>query len=141
MVSSWEQLEHKKLTFAGFAPGIGEIPVEQQHVNASLRGPNGGLGMQWMWRANKNGFDAGFPHHGRDVMSLDRQVRLTAGLMVLLFTVLGWAVSPVAYVGAGLEGAMLALTAALGICPMLSLLQKMPWNRGSSACPVKERGA
>ena len=65
----------------------------------------------------------------RRVIPLDQQFRLLVGLMVFIFTLLGAFVSPLFLLGSGFIGIMLALTALLGICPMLSALRKMPWNR------------
>jgi rhodanese-related sulfurtransferase len=63
------------------------------------------------------------------VISLDRQVRIAAGTLVLLGVALGWLVHPVflgltAFVGAGLAFAGITDT-----CGMSLLLAKMPWNR------------
>jgi rhodanese-related sulfurtransferase len=61
--------------------------------------------------------------------SLERQVRLGAGLLILTGTLLGYAVNPgwlflAAFVGAGLTFAGIT-----NICGMASVLAKMPWNR------------
>jgi len=67
--------------------------------------------------------------------SLERQVRLAAGLLVVSAAALAVTVSPLwlglaAFVGLGLTFAGLT-----DICPMAELLQKFPWNR-SSHCGV-----
>lgn len=71
--------------------------------------------------------------------SLERQVRLVAGLMVLVGTVLAVAVHPgwiflAMFVGAGLTFAGLT-----DICGMGLLLAKLPWNRAKAmpACQVE----
>ncbi|HVN19508.1 MAG TPA: rhodanese-like domain-containing protein [Dongiaceae bacterium] len=61
--------------------------------------------------------------------SLERQVRLGAGLLVLTASTLAMAVNPhwlylAAFIGAGLTFAGLS-----DICPMAELLQRMPWNK------------
>ena len=66
---------------------------------------------------------------GKKALSLERQVRIAAGLLVLLGTVLGWLVHPgflglAAFVGAGLVFAGVTDT-----CGMAMLLARMPWNR------------
>jgi rhodanese-related sulfurtransferase len=66
---------------------------------------------------------------GRGVISLERQVRIAAGTLVLTGIVLGWFVHPVfaglsAFVGAGLIFAGIT-----DFCGMGLLLAKMPWNR------------
>lgn len=83
---------------------------------------------------------AGLPvTRGRKAVSLERQVRIAAGTLVLLGTILGWLVHPAlsglaAFVGAGLVFAGLTDTCGMGM-----LLARMPWNRVSadtSTCPV-----
>jgi rhodanese-related sulfurtransferase len=74
--------------------------------------------------------------------SLERQVRLIAGLLVLLGSALaafvgpGWIFLP-AFVGAGLTFAGLT-----DICGMGLLLAKMPWNRAKTnqpGCPAEAK--
>ena len=65
---------------------------------------------------------------------LERQVRIAAGAMVLGFSVLGFTVHKTFFYGAGLIGFMLALTGSLGICPMMSVLKLLPWNRTAPTC-------
>jgi rhodanese-related sulfurtransferase len=61
--------------------------------------------------------------------SLERQVRLGAGLMVLIGSILAFTLTPYwlalsAFVGCGLIFAGLT-----DICPMAEILGKMPWNK------------
>ncbi|HEY7090657.1 MAG TPA: rhodanese-like domain-containing protein [Tepidisphaeraceae bacterium] len=68
------------------------------------------------------------------VISLDRQVRLTAGSLVLLGLVLAWLVHPYfvgisAFIGAGL-----VFSGITDFCGMAMLLAKMPWNQRGAAC-------
>ncbi len=73
---------------------------------------------------------AGLPvARGKKSMSLERQVRIAAGTLVLTGSVLGAFVSPywiglAAFVGAGLMFAGITDTCGMGM-----LLAKMPWNR------------
>jgi rhodanese-related sulfurtransferase len=73
---------------------------------------------------------AGLPVvRGHKVISLDRQVRMAAGLLVLLGVGLSFLVHPAfsalsAFVGAGLLFAGITDT-----CGMAMLLAKMPWNQ------------
>jgi rhodanese-related sulfurtransferase len=69
-------------------------------------------------------------NRGRQVWELERQVRLVAGLIVLL-AVLGSVLVPglewvAAFVGAGLTFAALSNSCAMG-----AVLSRMPWNRRS----------
>jgi len=73
---------------------------------------------------------AGLPVvRGKAVMSLERQVRIAAGLLVFVGTLLGYFVHPYwlglpAFVGAGLAFAGITDTCGMGM-----LLAKMPWNQ------------
>lgn len=68
---------------------------------------------------------------GKKTISLERQVRIAAGSLVLLGVVLGWFVHPVfiglsAFVGAGLVFAGITDTCGMGM-----ILTRMPWNHCS----------
>lgn len=60
---------------------------------------------------------------------LERQVRIAAGALVLGFSLAGFLVNPTFFYGAAFIGFMLTVTGALGICPMMSVLKLLPWNR------------
>jgi rhodanese-related sulfurtransferase len=84
---------------------------------------------------------AGLPVvRGSKAVSLERQVRVAAGLVVVLGAVLGWLVHPAfvglsAFVGAGLVVAGLTDTCGMGM-----LLARMPWNRAAEpAIPCSRR--
>ena len=71
---------------------------------------------------------------GKKVISLERQVRIAAGLMVLIGTILGYFIHHywiglAAFVGAGLTFAGITDT-----CGMAIILGKMPWNQVKSSC-------
>ena len=74
---------------------------------------------------------------GTEAVSLERQVRIAAGSLVLLGIALAWFVHPAllglsAFVGAGLVFAGLTNTCGMGM-----ILARMPWNRckpDSSLC-------
>jgi rhodanese-related sulfurtransferase len=66
---------------------------------------------------------------GKKAVSLERQVRIAAGTLVLIGAVLGWLVHPgfiglAAFVGAGLVFAGVTDTCGMGM-----LLARMPWNQ------------
>ena len=67
------------------------------------------------------------------VMSLERQVRIVAGAIVLLGNVLGWYVHPALHGISALIGAGLLFAGATDWCGMGMLLAKMPWNRRANA--------
>ena len=73
---------------------------------------------------------AGLPVvRGRKVMSLERQVRIVAGVIVLTSVVLGFTVHPYAFAVAGFIGAGLVFAGVTDFCGMGLLLARMPWNR------------
>jgi rhodanese-related sulfurtransferase len=80
---------------------------------------------------------AGFPVvRGKKVISLERQVRIVAGALVLLGAGLGWFID-VRFIGlSAFVGAGLIFAGVTDTCGMALLLGKMPWNQaGSSAGP------
>ncbi|MBL7645632.1 MAG: rhodanese-like domain-containing protein [Candidatus Hydrogenedentes bacterium] len=69
---------------------------------------------------------------GKKAISLERQVRIAAGALVVLGSALAWFVHPAwlalpAFVGTGLVFAGVTDT-----CGMAMILARMPWNRGSA---------
>ena len=78
--------------------------------------------------------EAGLPVvRGKKAVSLERQVRIAAGSLVLSGAVLGWLVHPAfiglsAFVGAGLVFAGITDTCGMGM-----VLARMPWNQGSDS--------
>jgi rhodanese-related sulfurtransferase len=87
--------------------------------------------------------EAGLPVvRGKKAISLERQVRIAAGSLVLLGVLLGWLVHTAflglsAFVGAGLVFAGVTDTCGLGM-----MLARMPWNQVKDAptgcCTTKE---
>ncbi len=82
---------------------------------------------------------AGFPViRGRKAISLERQVRIAAGSLVVLGTALGVFVHP-AFLGlAAFVGAGLVFAGVTDTCGMGMMLARMPWNRVESeaaTCP------
>lgn len=77
---------------------------------------------------------AGLPVvRGKKAISLERQVRIAAGSLVLIGAVLGYFVDPLfiglsAFVGSGLIFAGITDTCGMGM-----MLARMPWNRVSGA--------
>lgn len=65
----------------------------------------------------------------RKVVSLERQVRIGAGSLVLLGAVLGWMVHPAFHGLSAFVGAGLVFSGVTDWCGMGMLLAKMPWNR------------
>lgn len=65
----------------------------------------------------------------RDVMSLERQVRIGVGTLALLGAVLGSLVHPAFYGLSAFIGAGLIFASLTDWCGMGMLLARMPWNR------------
>ena len=85
--------------------------------------------------------EAGLPVvRGEKAVSLERQVRIAAGFLVFVGTVLGvfhhefWLGIP-AFVGAGLMFAGITDTCAMGM-----LIARMPWNRVKNTCETPQTG-
>lgn len=66
---------------------------------------------------------------GGEVMSLERQVRIAAGLLVVAGVALGALVSPWLYGIAAFVGAGLVFAGVTDSCGMAFVLAKAPWNR------------
>lgn len=93
--------------------------IEKSGVNAAIV-IEGGMNA---WEA------AGLPvQRGQTMMSLERQVRIAAGSLVILGVVLGFLVSPVLYALSGFVGAGLVFSGITDTCGMGLLLARMPWN-------------
>ncbi len=84
---------------------------------------------------------AGLPVvRGKRAISLERQVRIAAGSLVVLGTGLGAFVHP-AFLGlSGFVGAGLVFAGVTDTCGMGMMLARMPWNRADEAtvCPTPQ---
>lgn len=69
-------------------------------------------------------------------ISIQRQVQLTAGAMMLASVILGLMISPYWFGLGAFVGAGLMFAGASGTCAMATLLAYMPWNR----LPVPQTG-
>ena len=65
----------------------------------------------------------------KKAISLDRQMRITAGSLVVLGALLGVLVHPAGYALSAVIGGGLVFAGVTDTCPMSSMLAKMPWNR------------
>jgi rhodanese-related sulfurtransferase len=66
---------------------------------------------------------------GRKTISLERQVRIGAGSLVLLGVVLGFTVHPAFFLLSGFVGTGLVFAGITDWCGMGLLLARMPWNQ------------
>jgi rhodanese-related sulfurtransferase len=69
------------------------------------------------------------PQPAETHISLERQVRILAGAMVLLGVLLGTLVTPLGYGLSAFVGAGLIFAGATNRCTLALLLARMPWNR------------
>jgi rhodanese-related sulfurtransferase len=76
------------------------------------------------------------------VISLERQVRIAAGGLVLVGVVLGWFVHPGFYGVSAFVGAGLMFSGITDTCGMAMVLARLPWNRRrcSQGCAVQAEG-
>lgn len=75
----------------------------------------------------------------RGPISLDRQVRIAAGSLVLLFGLLGYFAAPGFIWGALFVGAGLVFAGITNTCGMAMLLTRAPWNKTGctgGVCPI-----
>lgn len=85
--------------------------------------------------------EAGLPVvRGKATISLERQVRIAAGSLVLTGVSLGWFVHPAFFGLAAFVGAGLVFAGITDTCGMGLLLARMPWNQApsSSQCSQSE---
>lgn len=74
-------------------------------------------------------------NRGAKVMSLERQVRIGAGVFVLIGALLGYFVHPAWIALSGFVGAGLVFAGITDTCGMGMLLARMPWNtRCDTSC-------
>jgi rhodanese-related sulfurtransferase len=80
--------------------------------------------------------DAGYPvERGESrVLPLDRQLQIVMGCIVLTGVLLSRFVNPSWIWLSGFVGAGLIFAGTSGICPMRSLIAKMPWNQSGGKC-------
>ena len=73
---------------------------------------------------------AGIPLvRGKKTVSLERQVRIAAGSLVLLGALLGWLLHPAFTALSAFVGAGLLFSGVTDTCGMGRLLARMPWNQ------------
>lgn len=109
---------------------------------------SGGRGKQACEKLSAAGFDnvinveggtqawdaAGLPVvRGKKVMSLERQVRIAAGSLVLLGVILGFTVHQYCFGLSAFIGAGLVFAGITDTCGMGMMLARMPWNQVASA--------
>lgn len=74
---------------------------------------------------------------GKAVMSIERQVQIAIGTLVMLKVLFGFAVSPIFFALVALMGAGLVLAGLTQNCVMARLMARMPWNQRQT-CQVNQ---
>ena len=72
---------------------------------------------------------------GAKAISLERQVRISAGAMVFLGSLAAWFVAPAFLILPGFVGAGLVFAGVTDTCGMAMMLAKMPWNKARGSAP------
>ena len=79
--------------------------------------------------------EAGLPVvRGKKSVSLERQVRIVAGILVLIGAMVGWLLHPAFISLSAFVGAGLLFSGVTDSCAMGMMLAKMPWNQVSQEC-------
>lgn len=73
--------------------------------------------------------ESGLPVRSGSGISLERQVRIAAGAIVMVSLLLGATLTPYLYVLAGIVGAGLIFSGVTDRCGLALLLTKAPWNQ------------
>ena len=76
--------------------------------------------------------EGGATKQSKERMSLERQVRIAAGSLVLIGVVGGTLFNPLLLILSGFVGAGLIFAGVTNTCGMAILLAKMPWNRAGT---------
>lgn len=63
-----------------------------------------------------------------------QQTQLAIGVMVLAGVAIGYLVHPLGLVLSAFMGCGLLLAGLTGVCPLASLIARMPWNKGAKEC-------
>ena len=78
---------------------------------------------------------AGLPLvRGQKAMSLERQVRIAAGSLVLLGVLVGAFIAPWGYAISAFIGAGLVFSGITDTCGMAMVIARMPWNNRNAGC-------
>ncbi len=66
---------------------------------------------------------------GKSVFSIDRQVQVTIGVALIVFSLLAWFINPLFILGTGFFGLGLSFAGLTGFCGLARLMAKAPWNK------------
>ena len=78
---------------------------------------------------------------GKKRLSLERQVQLTIGILLLSSVSAGWYINPAWFIVPGIIGAGLTFAGLSGFCGLAVVISKAPWNKieksGEGSVPKK----
>lgn len=121
------------------------------HESLTARGPAAARNIQILEGGMNAWRSANLPVAGNRprVWSLERQVRLTAGIIAFAGSVLAATIHPAFLVVPGFIGAGLTFAAITNNCGLALVLAQMPWNRATTggktrgcatcACPMRKK--
>lgn len=120
------EIDRSKPVFVACQAGVRSLKAGQVLLDLGFPDVRNVAGGFAAWQA------AGFPVErvSNPPWPLERQVRLTAGLMIALFSLLAYGVDLRFTWLAAFMGAGLAFAALTNSCAMAMLMARMPWNQG-----------
>lgn len=119
-----DKLKHIGTVYVQCGSGVRSAQVCQVLTNAGVHAINIGGGLtEW----EHDGFTV--IHTGKQIISIIRQVMISAGLLILIGAFLGTFVNEWWYALSAFVGAGLLFAGVTGMCGMAYLLGLMPWNR------------
>jgi len=120
-----QELDHSKPIYVMCRTGRRSAEAQQKLYALGFRNVINVAGGIEAWKREKLPFE----RDERAPWSIERQVRFTAGVLVLIGVLLSVFVHPYFVAISGLIGFGLAFTATIDWCGMGLLIAKMPWNR------------
>ncbi|MFG1477960.1 rhodanese-like domain-containing protein [Xanthobacter sp. V4C-4] len=135
-----DSLDPAALDGAGIAPRAARVHVICRTDNRARRGAaafeKAGFSAVTVVEGGTSAWAAaGYPvtRGAVKVISLERQVRIVAGALVLIGALLAWLVHPAFIALSGFVGAGLVFAGITDFCGMGLLLARAPWNRRVTA--------
>lgn len=92
------------------------------------------------WKAESLPVVAGSGRGGGARIGVMQQTQLIIGTLVLAGLALGWFIHPVGFLLSAFMGAGLMLAGFTGMCPLASVVAKLPWNRACSGAACATGG-
>jgi rhodanese-related sulfurtransferase len=136
-----DQFSHESIKVLSAGKKVGLICQSGTRAKQAASKCEGtGLNIELIEGGTQAWIQAGLPTiKGKKVMSLERQVRIAAGFLVLSGVVVSKVAMPGAEYLSAFVGAGLMFAGITDTCGMGMLIAKMPWNQScaNSSCSVK----